>query len=379
MRPTHFLTALLAAFLAIAPARAEEKLTLTDLAGRQVTVTVPVKTLILGEGRYVPILAMLDPDPISRIAGMPGDFRQLDPAGHAAYLKRFPQMKDIPVIGHGSAQSFSLEKSITVKPDVAVFGLGSGHGPGARHKEMLDALTAAGVPVVILDFRMEPIANTPKSMELLGRLLGREKEARAFIDFYSRELARVTDGLKGVSSKPRTFLEIHVGMREDCCASMGNAMMGRFIELAGGDNLAAGKIPGSHGLVSLEHLLARPPEVYIATAIGAAGTTYGKPGRIVLGPGADAATAQEGLKRAMARSGISGLKAVKDGRAFALWHHFYNTPLHVAAIQAIAKWLHPDIFRDLDPQATLAEMFRRFQPVPLDGVYWMALDAGVGR
>ncbi|WP_257127353.1 hypothetical protein [Burkholderia sp. ABCPW 11] len=37
----------------------------------------------------------------------------------------------------------------------------------------------------------------------------------------------------------------------------------------------------------------------------------------------------------------------------------------------MAKWLHPELFADLDPRATFDTMVRRFQPVPLQGEYWV--------
>jgi iron complex transport system substrate-binding protein len=57
-----------------------------------------------------------------------------------------------------------------------------------------------------------------------------------------------------------------------------------------------------------------------------------------------------------------------------IWHHFYTSPFNVVAVQAMAKWLHPALFADLDPRATLQMLYQRFQPVPLDGVYWVSLD-----
>ena len=48
--------------------------------------------------------------------------------------------------------------------------------------------------------------------------------------------------------------------------------------------------------------------------------------------------------------------------------------MNVAAVQAMAKWIHPDRFKDLDPRATLQTLFERFQPVPLEGAYWVSHD-----
>ena len=355
-------------------ASASETVSITDIAGRTVDVNVPVKKMILGEGRFLPTLGILDrEDPVRWVAGMMGEYKRYDPAGYTQYAERFPQLGDVPLIGRGSARSFSLERAITLSPDVAVFGLGSGHGPGARHKDILDRLKAAGIPVVVLDFRMDPIVNTAKSIKLLGRLMGREAEAAEFLSFYENQLSVVRERLKDVDRKPSVFMEIHVGLRSGCCTAMGRGMMGKFIDWAGGKNLVGTKIPGTHGTVNLEYLLVNQPDVYIGTAIGSVATAQKFPKRIVLGAGAPAKLARQSLRRAMARTGIQELKSVAQGRTHALWHHFYNTPMNVAAVQAMAKWLHPKKFSYLSPRRTLEEYFARFQPVSLNGVYWTSL------
>ncbi len=45
------------------------------------------------------------------------------------------------------------------------------------------------------------------------------------------------------------------------------------------------------------------------------------------------------------------------------------------AVQRIAKWLHPDLFRDMDPDATLRSLHERFLPIPYQPGYWVSLQA----
>lgn len=361
----------------LAPVRAAETVTLTDLAGRSVQVSVPVRSMILGEGRFLPSLAILDRrDPLHWVAGMMAEFRHLDPASYAQYRARFPELDAIPQIGRNATASFSLESAIAARPDVAVFGLGATHSPGHQQQDILDKLAAAGIPVVFIDFRIDPLAHTPASVMLLARLMGREAQGREFLDFYEAQLDLVRKRLEGVTERPSVFLESRVGLQASCCEAIGRRMMGRFIEWAGGVNLLAEKIPGTHGMVNLEFLLVNQPDVYIGTAIGNATEAAVNNGRIVLGASADAATARTTLAGASTRLGIAQLKAVQNGNAFAIWHHFYNTPMNVVAVQAIAKWLHPDRFADLSPRATLREYFERFQPFPVDGTYWVGLRDG---
>jgi len=57
------------------------------------------------------------------------------------------------------------------------------------------------------------------------------------------------------------------------------------------------------------------------------------------------------------------VKAVETGQVHAIWRQFYNSPCQFVAIQQIAKWLHPELFADLDPEATFPELHERFLPV----------------
>lgn len=348
---------------------------LEDLAGRQVEVPDRVERVILGEGRFVPILGILDrEDPTRRVIGQLGEWQRTDPGGYAEYLERFPRLAKIPLIGQTSSDSFNIESAISLRPDVAILGI-EGHGPSSKDAETIRRLEAAGVAVLFVDFRREPLANTPKSMKLLGQLLGRESEAGEFVDYYDKQLALVSQRLASLpGKKPTVFLESRVGFGEECCPTMVHGMMGRFVDWAGGENIGKDRIPGVSGVLSLEYLLTAQPDVYIGTAVGNPKTATAKSFRVMLGAGVGRDQARESLRHALTRTGFADLKAVAGGRAFAVWHSFYNSPFNVAAVQAMAKWLHPQLFADLDPEETLRTLYAKFQPVPLAGTYWIGLE-----
>lgn len=347
----------------------------TDLAGRSVRAPARVERILLGEGRMLPLLAVLERDAVMRrLVGMPADFEKLDPAGYAQYLQRFPELALVPRTGRTTGESFSVEKAIALRPDLAIFGLG-GHGPSPKDTETLARLHAAGVVVVFIDVRQEPLHNTVPSVELLGQVLGRRSQAAEFVSVYRDEMARVTQRLARAQPRlPTVLLENRVGLNEECCDTMSNGMMGRLLEAAGGRNMAAPLIPGAYGTLSLEYVLSHPPQVYIGTAIGAADSVARTPNTIVLGARVDAATAQASLRRVTQRRGVQHLATFKTARVHGIWHHFYTSPFHVAAVQAMARWLHPQLFADLDPRATLQRLYQRFQPVPLSGEYWVSLE-----
>ncbi|EWY39637.1 iron ABC transporter substrate-binding protein [Skermanella stibiiresistens SB22] len=364
---------ILGLLLPLAYARPVGAVEVTDIAGRHVAVPAKVERVILGEGRYLPALAILDrDDPVRRVVGMMGEFALLDPASYQAWLQRFPELAEVTPVGQAGPDSFGAEKALALAPDLAIFGI-EGHSPSPKAKELLDQLEASGVPVIFVDFRKDPLVNTPRSVELLGEVLGRQREAAEFVEYYRSQMDLVTSRLAGVTTRPKVFVEARVGLSDECCATMGNGMIGRFIEQAGGFNIATALVPGVSGTVNLEYLLANQPDIYLATAIGSTAGAGKMPKRVALGPDVEPDFARETLARSLKRPGIADLDAVASGRAHAIWHHFYNSPFNVAAVQIFAKWFHPDLFADLDPEGTLRSLYRRFQPVAYSGTYWVDL------
>jgi len=373
-RVRRWLSGALFLLAATAQAQPAATTTVTDLAGRSVRVPAKVERILLGEGRLLPLLAVFDrDDPARRLVAMMGEFEKLDAPGYAQWTRRFPQIDKVPRVGRTSSGSFSDEQAITLKPQLAILGLAGGHGPSERDRETLARLEAAGTAVVFIDLRHDPLVNTPRSMLLLGEVLGRKAEAEAFVTFWRAQLAVVTDRLaKARPEAPTVFLENRVGLSDGCCDTM-VGLVGKLLDAAGSRNVAKDLIPGEFGTLNPEFLIARQPRFYIGTGIGALATQQQMPLRVVLGADATPEAAQASLARAMQRRGIAQLQAVKEGRAYAMWHHFYNSPFNVVAVQVFAKWLHPELFADLDPRATLQTMYDRFQPIALEGVYWTAL------
>lgn len=234
-----------------------QAVTVTDLAGRTVTVPDDVQRIVLGEGRLFFAVSLLEGQkPFDRIVGWQGDFRKFDQQNYATYQAKFPQIDKIPLIGKTSADSINPENVLTLNPQLAIFGL-SGHGPGTK-SGMVAQLEKAGVPVVFVDFRTSPLKNTLPSMQLLGKVLNREKQAQDYIRFYQENIKRVTDITKDIpeQDKPKVFIELRASTTGECCHSAGNGNMGDFIEQAGGINIARPLLPGPLGLVNLEKVIA---------------------------------------------------------------------------------------------------------------------------
>ncbi|GGY22684.1 ABC transporter substrate-binding protein [Paludibacterium paludis] len=341
--------------------------TVKDIAGRTVTVPDNPKRVILGEGRLFYAMALLEgKSPFARIAGWQGDFRRLDPQTYALYRQRFPEIDRVPLIGNASEDTVSVEKMLSLRPDVAIFSV-SGHGPGIKNP-MVDTLTRAGVPVVFVDFRDKPLEHTAPSLRLMGKVLKREAQANAYLAFYDTHLARIRTRVAKLAPKdrPLVFMDVRAGSM-DAVTSAGKGSVGEFVDIAGGRNLAAALLPSPLGQVNIETVLASRPALYLATGAGAPDAAAG----VKLGAAVSAEQARASLIATGARDQLKGLEAGRNGRSFALWHHYYISPYHIAAIEAVAKWLHPERFADVDPNATLRDIHKRFLAIEPTGTYWV--------
>ncbi|QIQ21174.1 ABC transporter substrate-binding protein [Zophobihabitans entericus] len=343
--------------------------TVVDIVGREVEVPEQVNRILLGEGRIIHSLALLEGDkPFARIAGWQGDFRKLDTQNYEVYREKFPEIDKIPLIGNTTEDSISAEKVLTLNPDIAVFGL-SGHGPG-RDSQLVKLLESSGVPVIFVDFRSYPMKNTIPSMRLLGDALNREAEATRYINFYEENLKRVTDVVNPIPEDQRTtvFIELKAATSEDCCSTAGNGNMGEFIDAAGGLNISKSLLPATLGHVNLEKIIAVDPQVYIVSGTQA-------PDSKNIGAKLGALVTEDQSRATAAavfdRNGIRDLTAVKTKNTHAIWHGYYNSAYNILAIQAFAKWFYPEKFADLDPKQTMNELYSEFLAVEPRGTFWV--------
>ncbi|MDB6454815.1 ABC transporter substrate-binding protein [Falsirhodobacter sp. 20TX0035] len=362
-------TVLLASAL---PALADP-VTLTDIAGREVTVEAPVQRVILGEGRQIYLLGVLEREaPFAHVVGWREDLLQADPDGYAAYAEKFPDLKDLPTFGGFKDGTFDVEQAAALKPDVVLMNLEA--RAATEDAGYDDKLAELGVPIVYVDFREDPMAHSVESMRIMGKLTGQEQRADDYIAFAEAQMKRVTDRIAGDDIvRPKVFIDRAGGYSDDCCMSFGNGNFGEYVEIAGGTNIAKDIIPGTFGTLNPEQIIASNPDQVIVT--GGNWDAYVPGGAWVgLGPGADMQAAKTKLQALTERTAMTGITAVKTGQFHAIWHQFYDNPYYFVAVQQLAKWQQPALFADLDPEATLKELHERFLPVPYQPGYWVSLN-----
>jgi len=343
--------------------------------GRTVTLPAPAKRIILTQARHLPVLALVHPDPISILAGWSDEFRTSFSNEYANYLQRFPKIASIPIVGRHTADSFSVEQALALQPDLIVLTAsfaGVGKSQNLDDSLMMKQFAAAGIPVIVIDFFVQPMENTVPSLRALGQAIGQEERSEAFITLYESHMAAVSDRLADLppGDKPPVFVHAHAGST-DCCNSPGTGTFNDMVTYAGGHNIGSDVLKTVTGRLHFEYINSRSPVVYVATGTGA-----GKRASTGLAIGTDISDAQarESLHRIIDSNRLGALPAIRDGNAHGIWHAFNDSPLHVIFIEALARWIHPERFADISPEDTLAEINQRFLTVPLQGTYMVNLN-----
>lgn len=345
-------------------ARAEAPVRARDLLGREVALPRPARRVVLGQGRHLAVLNLLHPDPASLVVAWSEDMRRGEAREYAKYRQRFPALDQLPNLGQNLGGA-SLEMILAARPDLVLLSRRNLMALGeAGAQGLLRSLETAGIPATVIDFFIAPLRDTEPSLETLGTLIGREAQAQALLAFHRGRMQAVRTVLAGAASRPSVFMHVHAG-GTDCCYSPGRGVFDDLIQAAGGRNIGAETLPAETGQLNLEAVLARNPDVYVAT-----GGPFGGRGGVSLGVGVEAAAARASLEEVIRRQNLGSLPAVQGGRAYALWHGFNDSPTHVIAVEAMARWFHPQAAAALDPAASQAVLNERFATVPMEGTYW---------
>ncbi|MHC1789192.1 ABC transporter substrate-binding protein [Solidesulfovibrio sp.] len=327
-RPAVWLFFLFLAMLLLPGQGQARTMTVTDAAGRAVTVPVdPHRILCLGPGclRLVVYLEAQD-----RVVGIEG-FEISRKTGRP-YNLAHPGLLSRPVIGPGGPQSINkepdLEAVLATNPQV-IFA-------SAMEAATANGLTdKLGIPVVVISYgafaRYDP--RVFDSLALMGSILGREERARAVADFMREAEADVRQrAARGQAAPGFVRPTVYVG---------GTGLRGSHgltstdhpyppLDWLSADNLASRVVDEGHAFVDKEQLLAFDPDILFVDASGLTAI-------------ADDFRQNPDYARSF--------KALVQGRAYVLYpftSYLTNLETIVADAYAAGKILYPEAFADID-------------------------------
>jgi iron complex transport system substrate-binding protein len=239
-----FLAATSAALLASPAARAE---TVTDDAGRRVTVPDKVRRVFPAGPPAAILLYTLAPDLLL-------GWSRANRPEECAYL--LPDVCRRPTVGRltGRGNTANLETVIALKPDLIV-DMGSTTDTYISLANRTQAQT--GIPYALLDGRF---LSLPTSYEKLGKLIGRENDGLDFADYCNMTLTVITNRIAFVPADKRPRVYYARGPR-GLVTGLGGSINVETIEL-----MATNVAGGTHGglaNVSIEQVLLWNPEVIV--------------------------------------------------------------------------------------------------------------------
>lgn len=333
-----FLAAIGLSVLALAPALAETR-TFVDDAGRTVELELPIERAVVFNRYAVEFVRAVGGT--HRIVGV--DASTLRAAGY------FPEYNDSMIAGAGQLEP-NYEAIVALKPDLVIMPRNGVYEEAARQLEPF------GIPVLVVTAwdTLQHVEN----VTLIGELFGEEARANALNTFYTGYMDLLAERLEGVDRR-RVYLE---ETRPYVTVTPGSGWHD-MIEAGGGINIFGdidiAQEPTSRGnensyTVDPEEIIARAPDVVIKLHPLSYHTI----------PEESWAPAWDEL---VVRPEIAGSPAGQNGEIYLINYMLAGGSSKVTGALQVAKWLHPELFADIEPEDAMREWIEIYQGLPFEG------------
>lgn len=234
---------------------------IVDQIGRTVTIPDKVKRTVVLQHQTLNLLVQLDAT--DKIVGVMSNWKQQLGDGYAQLA---PSLEKTPKVG--DLTSFDAESLVKLQPQVVFV---TNYAP----KEMIDKISALGIPVVAISLRKE--VNDDKStlnptlqneeqayneglkegILLIGDIVNKSENAQALVNDTFKQREQVSQRLQNVPKEQR----VRAYMANPDLTTYGSGKYtGLMMEHAGAFNVAASTVKG-YKQVSLEQVIAWDPEV----------------------------------------------------------------------------------------------------------------------
>ena len=314
--------------------------TITDTYpnGKPVTVKKPIERIILLHRSAAQAIKVLNAE--DNVVGVELRISKRN--------KQFPELSKLPCV-----DKKDIEAIISLSPDL-VLTIG-----GPHFSEMMDDRyknLPPSMPLVKLQFYEPDIM--AEDMAKLGYMLGKVEEAKEYIDFEDNCMSTINERVGELSEdeKPRVYSEW--GYKPYGTYSKGSSTHQACI-VAGGINIAA-DLPGTYPTVDPEWVIVQNPDIIFKGLDTKELFHY-------LGYEADDPSEIRAMwEEVMNRPELANIAAVKNERVYLISNELLGVPSYFVGITYMAKWFHPDLFEDLDPQAIHQEYLTEFQGLDYD-------------
>lgn len=304
---------------------AAKEITVTDNAGRSVTLPHPVTRAAVANRYNMEVIQSLGV--LDRVCGV----------DYGIYQDRnaYGEFAEDQVIGTNQ-RTLNYERIIELHPEVLILP-DNGAWEDAEKK-----LSPFGIKVIV----MNPYYTDhfEELYRLAGTVFGREQEADAFIRYFKEKLDYIETQLAGVPRK-RVYYEY----KKPGWTTVPGDYFYKMVELAGGDNIFSDAV-NTH--IDIEAVVERNPDAIIKVGEDGAAPQW-------QAPGAEELMARK--QRLAARPGWDHIKAVQDDHVLIMSQYVQGGAAKIIGTLYIAKFLYPEQLPDLHPEDVFRYWVERYQ------------------
>ncbi|HPJ30071.1 MAG TPA: ABC transporter substrate-binding protein [Methanothrix sp.] len=313
------------------------EINLIDSVGRVVTAEVPVERIIPLNMRHATAVIVLGGE--DEIVGVDATVRDRGLLFGDLSARAFV----------GDTKEPDLETILSLEPDLVITF--THLGSTDRLEESLPSETA------LVRFDLSRADDLKEEMMVLGYLIGDRDAARGYRDWYDRYMGTVEERVSAIpeEDRVRVFMERESPDREASVrwAYASDTGYTDLCDVAGGVNIGE-ELIDYQGDVEAEWVMEENPAVIIGLSYSGG---YQAENDSLL------RAYRDGI---MTAPGFDLVDAVKEGRVHVISGDFSLGPQMTIGTVVVAKWLYPDLFADLDPQAIHQEFLRDLMQVDYD-------------
>lgn len=334
-----------------------------DVLGRETVLNGLPQRIVLGF-YYTDYLAVGGVKAIDKVVGFSkAVWTDWTPASWKLYSKTLPQLKKIEDVGEVEVGTFSIEKVLSLKPDLLLLA-------DWQYQVLeidLEPIEKAGIPIVVIDYNRELPSLHVLSTKILGQITGEEQRAKELCDFYQNTLNQIQSTIaKANRVKPKVYVEFGNKGPNESGFTFGKNMWGPLIELAMGENIAKPFIEQWGPMNPEQVLVSRPDVIFIA---GRETELNKNKEAMVMGVDISQQEAQKRLDGYKHRLGWSSLPAIKNNNLYGIYQGASRTLADIAMVQFVAQALYPDLFEGVDAQKLYIDFHKKFLPVIPNGTF----------
>ncbi len=321
---------------------ADDTISFTDAMGRTITMDKPAES----------IAYYMVGDPV-RIVGAGDQIVARD--GRSDNKEMFPGYQDLPEISsYEGMMNLDYEKIVSLNPDIMIIGMQDWNVEGIE--QAIETLEPE-VPVVVLDF-LNPDTMSDNYRKL-GKITGHTSEAEEYIAYYEGIISQITSktGSLDESERPAVLIMGHGMSSPDELYTYGSGYspLKSVLSIAGARNTAA-DLPSAYTEFNPEWVMSKDIDLIVREAW--TGFYPDWVGLDATNPASATDSAKKLVDETMQKDIFARSNAVKSGNVHLVNHNLWENPIVYAAY--LAKWAHPDLFADLDPQGIYQEYLTRF-------------------